>query len=213
MPTRDENRRVWGEEWNWSNLGEEWTPEWSPYKAVILRYTLDRWLRPKQRIVEIGPGGGRYTVELLKHDPASLTLVDLVEKTLDVCKERFRDYGQVQYFVNDGRTLPFLADGSVDFVWSFECFVHVEKDDVDSYFREFRRVLTPGGMGIVHYAAIDRAVREDRREGWRSDFTSADMRGILVKYDFELVEDHYDPTMLHGNSAVAVFRPRGTSAT
>lgn len=210
MPSIEENRRVWGKAWDWSRRGEEWTPEWEPYKEVILRHTLDRWLGPGRRILEIGPGGGRYTEELLKHDPAEVVLVDLVEVTLDICRERFRAFPRMRYFVNDGKSLPFLAGASIDFVWSFECFVHIEKEAVDAYFAEFRRVLSPGGMGIVHYASVDRAVRQDRFEGWRSNFSSADLQEILVKYGFELVEDHYDPTMLHGNSAVAVFRRPGS---
>src|SRR5262245_37939270 len=117
MPTRDENRRMWGEVWDWSKLGEEWTPEWEPWKGVILKYTLERWLGRGLRILEIGPGGGRWTEELLRYEPKSIALVDLVPNTLELCKARFGNDPRIQTFVNDGSSLDFLADASIDFVW------------------------------------------------------------------------------------------------
>jgi SAM-dependent methyltransferase len=213
MPTRDENRRMWGETWDWSKLGEEWTPEWAPWKAVILKYTLERWLERNKRILEIGPGGGRWTEELLRYDPKSVALVDLVPNTLELCKARFGNDPRIQTFVNDGRSLDFLGDASVDFVWSFDCFVHVDRNDIDAYFGGFARVMAPGALGIVHYPSIDRATGANPREGWRSECTSADMIQIVEKHGFDIVEDLFDPSMLHGNSSVGVFRKPKKSQT
>jgi SAM-dependent methyltransferase len=40
------------------------------------------------------------------------------------------------------------ADGSVDLIWCRDVLVHVE--DLDTVFREFRRVLRPGGHAVIY---------------------------------------------------------------
>ncbi|MFH0947074.1 MAG: class I SAM-dependent methyltransferase, partial [Planctomycetota bacterium] len=55
-------------------------------------------------------------------------------------------------FVNDGCALPFCGEASIDLVWSYDSFVHIEKSAIQSYFHEFARVLRPGGKAVIHHA-------------------------------------------------------------
>ena len=204
-PTREENSRFWGEEYDWSDLGESWTPG-EVWRQAILNQALRPHLESAQRILEIGPGGGRWTTELIASKPSELHLVDLTRTALDLCSERFGELPGLQLHQNDGATLPFLDDDSIDLLWSFDVFVHIEKPEVASYFAEFARVLRPGAKGIVHYATIDRAQCKDPREGWRADFRSTDLVEILEANGLEALEDLYDPHISHTNSSIAVFR-------
>jgi len=81
-----------------------------------------------------------------------LILVDLSPNCIEFCQRRFASHRNVEYLVNDGRTLQGVADGSVDFVWSYDAFVHMDADVIDHYFRELRRVLKPGGKASIHHA-------------------------------------------------------------
>ena len=122
--------------------------------------------------VEIGPGGGRWTTELLRI-AANLTLVDLSDTAIEVCRERFKYYDNIDYHVTESCTLPFIPDNSMDLVFSWGVFVHIEKQLIAGYFREFERVIKPGGRIWVQHGALGTHVAQSR-----SNFTNADMDRI-----------------------------------
>jgi len=158
MPTVDWNRQVWGEEHSWVEDGDEWSgmaafckqpyPEW---KAALLATFLEPYVGGA-RILEIGPGHGRWAEHMV--DRASrLTLVDINQSCLDFCQNRFASYPNVAYHLTDSSSLGFLESASVDFIWSFDSFVHMDPVVVEGYIAEFGRVLAPGGTIVVHHAA------------------------------------------------------------
>ena len=198
---------MWDEEFDWSRGGEEWTvsPVWW---ESILEATVKRVARPGQAVLEIGPGAGRFTAELLGARPRRLVLLDLSPKCLAMCRERFAPARAVLEFVlGDGAGVPLDESGTFDLIFSFDVFVHVERPEVMSYFADFARLLAPGGHGVIHYASIDRTPAGlDPRSGWRADLRSTDMREILAANGLELVDDIYDPQISHANSSIAIFR-------
>jgi ubiquinone/menaquinone biosynthesis C-methylase UbiE len=158
MPSVDWNHEVWGSEHKWDSEGDEWSgmaafcgqpyPEW---KASLVETFLLPELTPTSNVLEVAPGHGRWS-SLMVGEVKSLTLVDLSESCIDACKERFAEATNVTYIVNDGTSLSGVADQSIDFIWSFDSFVHMEGDVIASYLREFARVLRPGGKVVVHHA-------------------------------------------------------------
>jgi ubiquinone/menaquinone biosynthesis C-methylase UbiE len=167
---------------------------------------MDAYLEPGKRVLEIGPGGGRWTIELLKFEPSTLVGVDLTQKCVDLCTERFKDVPNVEFKVNDGKSLPSVDERSIDFVWSFDVFVHMEADTIAGYFREFARVLDSGGIGVVHYPSVDRAKTDDPREGWRGDVTSERMLEIVRGAGLTVLQDYYEPWISQGNTSVVIFQ-------
>jgi ubiquinone/menaquinone biosynthesis C-methylase UbiE len=155
MPTTEENRNLWGGAYDWSNGGDEWSSAWggaqSQWDGTIFP-RIERHL-PVHTILEIAPGFGRWTAFLAGYCER-LIVVDLSEKCISACRDRFHDVAHIEYHVNDGRTLPFVADDSVDFVFSFDSLVHVDADDIESYVAEIARILTPGGAGFLHHSNV-----------------------------------------------------------
>jgi ubiquinone/menaquinone biosynthesis C-methylase UbiE len=158
MPSVDWNHEVWGSEHKWDSEGDEWSgmaaycgqpyPEW---KAALVDTFLLPDLTATSDVLEVAPGHGRWS-SMLVGTVRSLTLVDLSQSCIDACRERFADASNVTYIVNDGTSLFGVADESIDFVWSFDSFVHMERDVIASYLREFARVLRPGGRIVIHHA-------------------------------------------------------------
>lgn len=177
--TREDNLRTWSEH-DWSRLGEEWSndPEW---KASVVRHILEPNVPPGSRVLEIGPGGGRWTEHLLER-ASKLSVVDLAPKCIELCKERFRDRDNIEYFVNDGRSLGFLGPLSIDRVWSWDVFVHIRSDDVREYIREIARVLRPGGRAVIHHAK-----NGPSELGWRSDMSARKMRWYCEENALEVM--------------------------
>ena len=164
--TAGENRKIWNE-YDWCKRGEEWTrsEEW---RAELIREYIDPHFPQGSFILEIGPGGGRWS-EVLQPRAERLYLVDVAEKPLELCRQRFADRTNVEYLLSDGRTLA-VPDSSVDRIWSYECFVHINPVEIKGYFHEFHRVLKPGGKAFIHHAG-PHIPGMPYRPGMRSDMT------------------------------------------
>ena len=155
MPTTEANREFWDEEYDWASGGAEWSSRWGSTQAQWQGTILPRIRRhlPVHTILEIAPGFGRWT-QFLAGCCQRLIVVDLSAKCIDACRARFADANHIEYHVNDGLSLPFVGDGSVDFVFSFDSLVHVEADVIESYLNELGRILKPGGAGFIHHSNL-----------------------------------------------------------
>jgi 16S rRNA A1518/A1519 N6-dimethyltransferase RsmA/KsgA/DIM1 with predicted DNA glycosylase/AP lyase activity len=72
---------------------------------------------PAANVLEIAPGFGRMT-RFLAPQCEHRVLVDLVERCIQACHQRFECYKHIEYHVNDGLSLEMVADRSIDFVFS-----------------------------------------------------------------------------------------------
>ncbi|MEX2121703.1 MAG: class I SAM-dependent methyltransferase [Pirellulales bacterium] len=137
--------------YDWRRGGEEWTAS-AEWKDALVDSVMYRWLDPGATVLEIGPGAGRWT-EALVRLASRLILVDVSARSLDVCRGRFAGVPNIEYHVNDGAALTAVLDEAVDFIWSFDVFVHISAETTAGYIKEFRRVLRPGGRAIIHHTA------------------------------------------------------------
>ena len=158
MTSIAENRQVWDGSHCWSQAGDEWSECWGTAHAQWFGCLLPR-VFPflKGRILEIAPGHGRWTQFLQAHC-ASLIGIDLAQACIDQCTQRFRQYPNLEFKVNDGLTFPMIENESIDFAFSFDSLVHAESDVMSSYANELARVLKPGGVAFLHHSNLD-AVR------------------------------------------------------
>lgn len=108
---------------------------------------------PTGTILEIAPGYGRWT-QYLKDLCDRLIIVDLAENCIEHCRRRFSTASNIEYHVNDGRSLDAVPDRSLDFVFSFDSLVHVETDVLAAYLEQLRRKLKPDGVGFFHHSNI-----------------------------------------------------------
>jgi len=139
--------------YDWKDAGEEWSEPWGSsaaqwHEAILPRI---RDCLPAETILEIAPGFGRWT-HYLKDHCQNLWAVDRVAECIKACQRRFADDARVHCEVNDGRSLSMLPDASVDFVFSFDSFVHMEREIVDAYLSEIAKKLKPGGKGFIHHS-------------------------------------------------------------
>lgn len=144
---------------------------------MVLRHLSKRIHRflPVGNVVEIAPGHGRWTF-FLRQYCETFVGVDLSPECVDACRRRFSDWPAASFHVNDGYSLSMVADGSADFVFSFDSLVHAEWDVVASYLRELSRVLAPDGVAFLHHShmgvhtknPIDRLTARVENRHWRS---------------------------------------------
>lgn len=152
MPTVDENLHNWTT-LDWSRRGEEWSVWWGGTPAFWYGAVLPRIhaMVPARTILEIGPGYGRWTA-YLKELCDRLVLVDLTEQCISYCRERFAEDSNLDYHVNDGRSLSMIDDESIDFAFSFDSLVHAQADVIADYLTQLAAKLTPDGVGFIHHS-------------------------------------------------------------
>jgi len=174
------NKLIW-ESWDWGAGGEEWSPspEW---KQSVIDCVLKKYVTKGDRVLEIGPGGGRWTEDLLKL-ASSLKGADISASCVQACQQRFADADNAEFFVSSGRDLEGVKDGSIDTLWSFDVFVHINKPELEAYAGEFVRVLKEGGKGVLHHGTVG-----GEKGGWRSNVTIEDMTRILTDAGLEVEE-------------------------
>lgn len=154
MPSVTWNKDKWDDTYQWPENGDEWSFAWGGAHAQWITCIWPRVsaFLPASSVLEIAPGYGRWTQYLLPLSSTTYTGVDLSQSCVSACAERFADQPQASFAANDGKTLPMIPDGSVDFIFSFDSLVHVEADIIGSYLREFSRVLSPDGVAFIHHS-------------------------------------------------------------
>jgi SAM-dependent methyltransferase len=183
-----DNRRKWSD-YDWSGGGEEWNAS-SEWKQALIERVLVRWIPADASVLEIGPGAGRWS-QALAPRASRLVLVDVSERPLQLCRARFGDDTRIQYILSSGSDLPGVEDGSIDAVWSFDVFVHVAPCGQAAYLEEIARVLTPGGVAVVHHSDGRNRGQLPSRHGWRSPMSRdlfarlAVERGLQVEHQLD----------------------------
>lgn len=164
----------YSQEWDYSygtryqHLGDEWCDDGTPdrsWERRLFEFSVEPYLFPSMSALEIGPGGGKWTVRLAPR-VGQLTVFDVAESMLARTRARVESEGlcNVSFVHGTCADLSSVADESIDLIFSYDVFVHVALEDTVAYVAEMGRVLRDGGVAIVHHAVNDVAPAWDRIE-------------------------------------------------
>ncbi len=106
-------------------------------------------------IVELACGRGRHVPQYIDRTD-SVVLVDIVEKNIEFCKNRFQNYSKIEYYVNSGCDLKAIEDESTIAIFSYDAMVHFESIDIYYYLKDTYRILKHGGMALFHHSNNDK---------------------------------------------------------
>jgi len=159
-----------------------------PQSAPWLRQVRDRFIYPylnaDHSALEIGPGGGRWTRYLLSF--GQVIAVDYHQALLDELARNFRA-PHLFLLRNGGADFPGVGDASVDFVFTFGVFVHLDMPIIERYLAEIRRVLKPGANAVVQYG--DMTKQAARNDPTFSDNSPAQMRDAVQRTGLCILEE------------------------
>lgn len=116
------------------------------------------WPGSSPAILDIGAGTGLLSALLLeKYPEATITLIDISEKMLEVARKRFAGNPHVQFVAGDysRERLP----GTYDLVCSALSIHHLDHEDKKRLFFRIFHVLNPGGIFV-------NADQADAQSGW-----------------------------------------------
>jgi len=161
------------------------------------------YARPDATILEIGPGGGRWTRYLV--GAGKIICVDINEvfraELSEICKST-----DFQFYKTRGYELGGIAAESVDFVFSFGTFVHIEPKGIEQYLHEIKRVLKPGGISVIQYADKDKP-----RAARNRDFSNMNAAKMEKFVPGEMNIVSHDRTLLNHSNVIRLKKAgRGT---
>ncbi len=191
--TVEENRKKW-DFYDWSERGEEWTKHAKEigldpiqWKNNLIDNMMLKYFKQKKNsvILEIGPGAGRWS-EILIDLTDSLILADISKTCISICKKRFKNSDNIQYHLINKR-LDFLEIDSIDYVWSYDVFVHINPSDIEKYIVDISRILKPGGIAVIHHAGEN---SQKNKSGWRAFMTAKKFKEIIEQNGMILVEQN-----------------------
>jgi len=214
MPSHsvESNRKIWNT-WEWSDMGSEWTDavqkfrdiEPEKWKTNLINQIMLKYIEKNSVILEIGPGGGRWT-EILQPIAKKLILADISQKCLDICKSRFALSENIDYKFIEKR-LYFLKDNSIDFVWSYDVFVHINPSDIKNYLQDLKRILKPGGCAIIHHAGLFTQYA-GKRETWRAYLGKNQFAKLVADQKLTILEQNEELTHVPGDIISIISKPK-----
>ncbi len=174
--------------------------------AKVRKRYLDPYVGPDTVALEIGAGGGRWTRYLLR--AREIVVVELNSEFFSYLASRFRHVAdRLRFYETSAYEMGGVDDESVDFVFSFGTFVHIDPEGIDAYLGEIRRVLRPGGIASIHYADRSKPffAGQPPEFGGFSDMNAEKMAALAARHGFEIVE--HDRRTLNHSNVVVLRRP------
>jgi len=163
-----------------------------PPHPLITRGRLRDTLEPRagERMLEVGPGTGYYTLDVAEWvlPGGTVDIFDLQQEMLDHTERRARDrgIGNLTATQGDARQLPY-PDASFD--GAYLVAVLGEVPDQDAALRELGRVLKPGGrlvvgelLGDPHWVSPKRLVKRTGAAGLTFERRSGTPLGYFARF-------------------------------
>ncbi len=174
MATLEENR-FW-DRYEWSRNGDEWTDQaefcgmdYAAWKQDIIDAFIAPSIGENSTVLEVAVGHGRWAPFLARRAGRYIG-IDFSPACIAFCRQHFANLTNASFCKTNGLTLSFIADASVQFIWSYDSFVHIEPDITENYLAEFARVLSPAGRCSIHHPG--QPSPEQRALGGRSQLST-----------------------------------------
>ena len=117
-------------------------------RREICENILRGFLRPEMTVLDFGCGPGFLAREVSRH--VKQVVAADVSHGVTACARILNPAPNLTYVTNRPTDLAAVADRSIDLVYSFAVFQHLLREQTVVFFREFARVLRPGGSGLFH---------------------------------------------------------------
>ncbi len=170
------------EKYNWPTACEEWSAPWGGTRSMWLTSIFPRigQFLPAYRTVEIGCGYGRIAKVLHAFTASELVLFDANYDCIEKCALAFEESSKTRCLQTDGRSLPDVADKSVDLVFSFYSLVDTDARTIQAYLQECGRVLHDDGAAFLHHSNVGMYYQDKNTQVDKRIYSLAADRDILI---------------------------------
>ena len=146
-------------------------------KDPVLKSIKEKFILPfvneNKSVLEIGPGGGRWTKYLLNCN--KLYCLDLNPQSLDYVKNRFSSQNNITYILNKGNDFPNIPKSSIDFICSFGTFVHFDIGVIVDYLCNIINILSNNSDVVIQYS------EKKKKEGLKNKSYGSNTSEVMNK--------------------------------
>jgi SAM-dependent methyltransferase len=160
----------WFKKGDWKNQAAYCNQSYEKWMKSIVVNFIYKNIDENSVVVEIGCGNGRWT-EYLLNRAKKVYAIDIHPILINYCKGAFSKYKNTEFVANNGKSLDFIDNESVDFVWS--------------YLKEFSRILKKRSKAIVHHGGGRRNLA-DYFKNWRSVITKDQFKALVEEVDLKV---------------------------
>ncbi|MCM1154892.1 MAG: class I SAM-dependent methyltransferase [Roseburia sp.] len=142
-------------------------------------------------VIELACGHGRHVPHYM--DKAGIiTLVDILDENMVICRKRFKDAQNINYYKNNGYNLEKLPADSYTSLFTYDSMVHFEMMDVYEYLKDIYRVLISGGKALFHHSNYSEDYKTDFAHTQHARcFMSKNIFAYLAyRTGFKILEQH-----------------------
>ena len=180
-------------------LNQEWFDGQKTAEEKLLPY-----ISSDSVVLEIACGIGRVS-KYAAANCKTLFCTDILEEALNETRSNLKDFNNVVYKKINGYNLSLFQENYFDCVYSFTTFFHFDFELVINYFSEIKRVLKPGGIGIIEFKRweskadivelLDKIKEEDGVEKYEREldkwrYVSLEMLKVVCDYfNFKIIDN------------------------
>jgi len=166
--------------------------EWVKYYSMADKYMDNQWngmLLPILKeidinfdiVMDLACGAGRNTMKLVNYCK-KIYCVDLNKYAIDLCKKNTSNlnkynYNKITFIQNNGSNISSIPSETLTFIYQFDSGVHMSKEVIRIYIKEFTRILSKNGKGFFHHSnygnILDGKDKSNFKKNphWRTDMT------------------------------------------
>ena len=191
-----------------SGIGVNKTPEnldWDNYyndAENASRVQIEKYIQPLlekyksefefSRVVDFACGKGRISEYFVGFSDL-LYCIDINNKSIDFCKNRFSDKDNVICKLSTKNGFDVKSE-SISFLFSWDAMVHFDYRSIDIALSEFYRVLKKGGYVLIHHSNLAENKKINASDNWienphcRSNVGFGDINRLSKNHGFSIIE-------------------------
>ncbi|HOY68194.1 MAG TPA: class I SAM-dependent methyltransferase [Candidatus Ozemobacteraceae bacterium] len=118
---------------------------------ALTRYSFARGLAAEKDVLEVACGSGQG-LGMLAKVAKRVVGIDIDPKLVEIAQQTYANHPKIQILQGDASNIPF-PDQSFDLILLFEAIYYLP--DIESFIKETRRLLRPGGSLVICSANKD----------------------------------------------------------
>lgn len=186
-----------------TNYGDQWG---NPSVNEVLKTVVKEYIYPytdeTKTVLEIGSGGGRWTQYFLKCN--KIYCVDLNQEMLDYISDRYCNNDNLKLIKTDGTNLPGISENSIDFLFTFGTFVHLDFYIIEEYMKNIKNVMKNESYFSIQFSNKSKKLANENPDF--SDNSPRKMNELLLSLGFKsvMINDHLLPhsTIISGKYSI-----------
>lgn len=132
-------------------FGYGYYENWRCYEYDAEQEVVDYCIKPfynqTHKVMEIGCGGGKWTLNYLSPNFKKIYALDVIPQILpERTNIEYIELNDKDYYCTN------IEDESIDFVWSFGTFCHFSVFACEEYMSNIYKKLKPNGKGVIMFA-------------------------------------------------------------